>query len=136
LTKNPRKINWGELSRNPNAIRLLEQHPNKINWLNLSQNPNAIHLLEQNPNKIAWGCFSANPNAIHLLKQNPDKIHLHCLTINPNGIHILCKLDYQRMVLNNQEFTKELSENVFNPSRIERLAKIQDIDMCDYLEYY
>ena len=39
----------------------------KIDWINLSSNPNAIHLLEQNIDKIYYECFeylSENPNAI------------------------------------------------------------------------
>ena len=43
------KIDWRELSLNPNAIHLLEQNLNKINWGHLSKNPNAINLLEKNP---------------------------------------------------------------------------------------
>ena len=54
--------NWYYLSRNPNAIRLLEQNPQKIFWSNLSENPNAICLLEQNPDKIDWYYLSRNPN--------------------------------------------------------------------------
>ena len=46
------KINWYLLSRNLNAINLLEYNLDKINWDNLSENPNAIHLLEQNLDKI------------------------------------------------------------------------------------
>ena len=46
------KLDWGNLSRNPNAISLLEEFPDKICWFWLSRNPNAIHLLEQNPIKI------------------------------------------------------------------------------------
>ena len=34
----------------------------KINWAYLSRNPNAIHLLEQNPHKIKWNMFAKNPN--------------------------------------------------------------------------
>ena len=48
------KINWYMLSKNPNAINLLEQNMDKINWNSLSCNPNAIHLLEKNINKIDW----------------------------------------------------------------------------------
>ena len=37
------KINWQQLSKNPNAIHLLEKNMDKINWWKLSTNPNAIH---------------------------------------------------------------------------------------------
>ena len=36
--------------------------------VNISRNPNAIHLLEQNMDKIDWKFLSENPNAIHLLE--------------------------------------------------------------------
>jgi hypothetical protein len=48
---NMEKINWRELSANPNAIPFLENHVDKIDWCQLSGNPNAIYLLEQNPEK-------------------------------------------------------------------------------------
>jgi hypothetical protein len=40
-------LNWELLSRNPLAIRLLEQNPDKINWKDLSSNVNAIHIIEE-----------------------------------------------------------------------------------------
>ena len=44
------KIKWDCLSKNPNAIQLLEENPDKIDWTWLSENPNAIHLFEKNLN--------------------------------------------------------------------------------------
>ena len=82
------KWNWKELSKNPNAIHLLEKNLDKINWYNLSFNPNAIHLLEKNPDKINWHSLSENPNAIHLLKNNPDKINWAFLSANPSIFEI------------------------------------------------
>ena len=38
-TRNPDKIDWCYLCKNPNAIHLLEQNPDKINWAVLSRNP-------------------------------------------------------------------------------------------------
>ena len=63
------KINWYLLSKNPNAIHLLELNKEKIDWYWLSQNPNAIHLLELNKDKINWNGLSQNPN-IFKLKYN------------------------------------------------------------------
>ena len=34
----------------------------KVDWSGLSRNPNAIHLLEKNLDKVDWGCLSYNPN--------------------------------------------------------------------------
>ena len=38
------KLNWMFLSRNPNAIHLLEKNMDKINWTNLSLNPNIFEI--------------------------------------------------------------------------------------------
>jgi len=38
----------------------------KINWKQLSNNPNAIHLLEQNQDKILWSALSENPAIFEL----------------------------------------------------------------------
>ena len=66
------KIDWIELSYNPNAISLLEQNQDKIDWVELSGNPNAIHLLEQNMDKINWNTLSENPS---IFKLNTKKIY-------------------------------------------------------------
>ena len=51
----------GGLSRNPNAMHILEQHLEEIDWYWLSANPSAIHILEQNQDKISWTNLSSNP---------------------------------------------------------------------------
>lgn len=33
IPKNPNNINWNMLSRNPNAIQILEKNTDRINWL-------------------------------------------------------------------------------------------------------
>ena len=62
MEKHTDKINWEELSKNPNAISLLEKHTDKIDWKELSKNPNAISLLEKHTDKIDWKEFLRNPN--------------------------------------------------------------------------
>ena len=42
---------------------------NKIDWVNLSLNPNAIELLKKNQNKIYWLVFSDNPNIFMIIKK-------------------------------------------------------------------
>ena len=39
LLENYQKINWEDLSQNPNAISLLKENQDKINWKYLSANP-------------------------------------------------------------------------------------------------
>ena len=53
---------WSNLSRNPNAISLLEQNLDKIDWWSLSENPNAKSILECNLDKIDWEQLSMNAN--------------------------------------------------------------------------
>ena len=44
-------------------MKLREWIPiDKLDWKMLSRNPNAIHLLEQNLEKVHWRWLSANPN--------------------------------------------------------------------------
>ena len=75
-------LNWYLLSKNSNAIYLLEKHFDKINWENLSMNSNAIHILEKNFDKIDWHFLSKNNNAMHLLEKYPDKIDWQYLSLN------------------------------------------------------
>ena len=107
-------VDWNALSRNPNAIPLLEQNLDKVNWHNLSKNPNAIHLLEQNINKVDWDYLSLNPSAIHLL----------------------APLDHQKMKENISLFKEELIEYVFNPQRLVRLAIYLGITFDELNEFY
>ena len=91
LEKNQDKIDWEELSRNPNAIHLLEKNLDKIDWSYLSTNPKHMHILEKNLDKIDWEYLSENPNAIDLLEKNQDKINWGDLSENPNAIDLLEK---------------------------------------------
>ena len=48
-------------------------NPNNLDLYVLSRNPNAVDLLERNQHKIVWESLSYNPNAIHILEKNLDK---------------------------------------------------------------
>jgi hypothetical protein len=105
------KLDWNNLSLNPNAIELLKEHPENIRWdylagctndidfliencknhniwYWLSENPNdkAIELLRKNLKRIDWYCLAENPNdkAIELLLENPDKIYWYWFSSNTN----------------------------------------------------
>jgi len=67
------KIDWTILSKNINAMYLLENNLDKVNWWHLSRNKNAIHILEKNIEKIRWDALSSNMNAINILEKNLDK---------------------------------------------------------------
>ena len=78
------KLHWGSLSRNPNAIPILEKNLDKVYWDSLSENPNAIHILEKNLDKVHWSNLSSNPNANPILEKNLDKVNQSNLSSNPN----------------------------------------------------
>ncbi len=61
---------------------------NYLNWYNLSKNPNAIDILNDYQNKINWDGLSCNLNAIELLKNNLDKINWKYL----NNLAVLVSL--------------------------------------------
>ncbi len=156
-------INWDFLSKNPNAIHILENNLDKVNWINLcfNSNPrsinileskldifyndiwfwntlcnnlNAINILENNLYRINFSTLSLNPNAINILEKNMDKINLFYLSRNPNAIHLLFKLDYGTMRNNMIEFNKELTRYVLNPKRLLNISKIYNIDIKEYLD--
>ena len=80
----------------------------------LSFNKNAIRLLEENLDKVNWDNLSKNNNAIHLLKKNPEKIDWYNICYNPS----IYKLDYEKMIINNQEMYEDLIKEVMKPSRV------------------
>lgn len=94
LEKHLDKVDWGALSTNPNAIHILEKHLKNISWRELSRNPNAIPLLEKNLDKVSWRELSLNPNAIPLLEKHLDRVCWFELANNPNGIPLLEKHKY------------------------------------------
>ena len=113
LEKNLDKVSWNWLSCNENAIHLLEKNMDKIDWGNLSGNPNAIHLLEKNLNKVSWSVLSGNPNALHILEKNMDKVSWKYLSCNINAIHILeknmDKIDWYKLSCNEGIFELDLN---------------------------
>ena len=132
INNNIDKLDWSALSKNPNAINILENYLKKIDWVYLSQNPNTIHLLEQNPDKINWSNLSSNPNAIHLLEQNQDKINWIALSGNKN----IYKLDCNKMKKNCDSFAEELVIYVFNPIRLNRFADKYNLTFEEIINIY
>ena len=112
------KINWHELSLNPNAIELLKENKDKINWKKLSNNLNAIELFENNKNEICWDKLSTNPNAIELLTENQDKISWPLFSQNPN----IFTYDYTKMKENikNSGIVEELMAFIFDPKNMDK----------------
>ena len=104
------KLDWRNLSANPNAIGLLEQNIDKIDWANLSLNPNAINLLEQNIDEIDWDNLSQDINAISLIEQNLYKINWILQAFNPNAEHIFEEKNINRIKFIEDSNSEELLE--------------------------
>jgi len=90
------KLDWEELSRNPNAIPLLEQNMDKIDWLWILHNPNIYPFLKKNwghaQDKIHWGTMCRTPEAIPFLKEHLDKldeVDWHYLCKMPDAISLI-----------------------------------------------
>lgn len=102
----------GVVSRNPNAISIIEKYlkdPSQVkpesirggrclpqdrdllDWYHLSENPNAIPLLEKHLDKIWLVRFARNPNAMSILEKNLDIVDWSSLSENPNAIPLLEK---------------------------------------------
>ena len=115
------KLNWSMLSRNPNAIHILEKNLDKVDWETLSRNPNAIPILEKNLDKVDYClCFNCIPNAIQILEKNLDKcseVSWVILSKNPN----IFVYDYEAIkntMYKEGGFVEELMQNRFHPKNM------------------
>ena len=128
------KLKWKEISKNSNAIHLLEQYPENIHWNELSKNPKAMHILEQNSDKFNWYCLSQNPKAIHILEQNLDKIVWRSLSFNKN----IFTYDYERLSIEKRELHRDFIEYFWNPKTIQTFCMKHgyDEEEHDLIEIY
>ena len=86
----------------------------KLSFLFLSRNLNAIHLLEKNSDKIKWDWLSSNPAAMHLLQQNEEKIHWYWLSGNPAAMHLLQQKQRQNIL---ESFVSQSCCYAFTPTK-------------------
>jgi hypothetical protein len=123
---------WEILSKNENAIDLLEKYPDYIDWETIleNQNPKAIEIIEKNLDKIYvddWPILSGNPKAIHIFKDpeylkkvyewsyisknekampilqdNLDKVEWGSFSSNPSAINILLQIIKEEKEYNNK----------------------------------
>ena len=109
------KINFKNLSKNKNAISILEKNKDKINWSFLSMNPEAIHMFTEinnifsseiyfeiikNMGFIDWFRFCDNPNCVNWIEILLEKNYFGYMNsewcflsrnTNPEAINILNK---------------------------------------------
>ena len=110
----------------------MKKNINKVDWSELSSNPNAIELLEENIDKVDWYklAFNKNPEVIKLFKQNQDKIIWYSLSRNPNII----QLDYKQMTENFEPFYQEIIAKALHPNRISRYLEQYNFDIEDLFD--
>jgi hypothetical protein len=112
----------------------LEQNLDKINWNNLSRNPNATYLLEHNTNKIDWSYLSLYSDRISLLESNMNKINWQTICANP----IIFTYDYDKIKRNSIGYLimEQLVAKVFHPERLMRICKTYNIRFDQLMEMY
>jgi hypothetical protein len=149
LLKNIEKLDWTYLSRNPNALLIIENNLDKVDWFVLSSNVNASRLLDENITKVDWYELMKNPGAIHLVYDDIDNIDWSCLSFNPNGVDLIeeyfvqikNELDWE-ILSGNPSAVKILERNFDrinweslsgNPNAIHLLEK--NIDKIDWIEF-
>jgi hypothetical protein len=76
--------------------------------------------------------LSRNPNAIPLLEKNQDKLDWVVLYKNPS----IFKIDKKYMMKKCQLFAKELVSKVFDPIRLQKLAKKNNKSIIEILDDY
>ncbi len=151
------QVDWKELSKNPNAVHILERHSSQINWAELCKNPNglpilnkykhlidwrelckcpdAVPFLQENLDQVDWFHLSGNPNATWILDKNMDKIYFTNIVYNPSPYAV--KLLYpeqthqikQHMLL----VFAELKKYVYAPTRVSKMANYYKIPFLEYL---
>ena len=102
-----KKINYARLSFNSSAIHLIEKwveegKDNFVNWDNLSRNQNAIDLLDRNQHFIDWDNLSGNPSpqAKYLLNLHYHKINWAFLHRTKNIFSITSITDWNEFCVN------------------------------------
>jgi len=80
------KLDWSQLSLNPNAIKLLEENLDKIHWCQLSKNTNGIELLLKNFDKIHLQNFAQNDKLPEIFDDLINKINWldYVITLSKN----------------------------------------------------
>ena len=103
----------------------------KLEWAQLSFNPNAIQLLENNLDMINWNYISMNLNAIHILENNLDEIDENSIFRNSS----IFTYDYKKIKENKKELNEEIIIKALHPKRMLRLMEIYGEDEI-YKNYF
>ena len=126
-------ISYTILCINLKAIHILEKNLDKVDWLQLSRNPNdrAVNLLLENQDRIDWHGLVLNPNirALKFLEKNPGKIDWYWLSRNP----CLFELDYFSMARERTDiFREDLMKAVWHPNRLKKMGYFEINEWGNY----
>ena len=142
----PNNVDWNSLSKDPNAIHILETYPEKIKKMKLLRNPNprAIKLIQK---LYTYEEIFANEDCIAALIDNPNgrDILMHYgkpftgelledAIKTPALLHLIYMWDYEKMKQNNRQFAEELCAKVFHPIRVNKIAATHNMDVLEWLE--
>ena len=115
------------LSRNKNH-EIQRYIVNKINLNNYNIEKIVISLI---PNQYAYHLILD-----HIKRINKYDTWAYFIKSQPYAINIIANYNYIMMKNNMYDFYRELTQTVFNPQRIERMAKIHGMQCLEYMEYY
>lgn len=135
-----KKINWGFLSRNPNAMYLIKK---QILYEKTLTNEELAKI--ESMYKIHWNKLSSNPNAIDVLKHkieeektqgdikiiNYRKIDWNLLSSNPNAIPLL-KANEEKIVWNEFYLNKNLDIELFEKKLLKILNGEEEVKPIDW----
>ena len=114
------------------AMRLLENHLQHttrfqyfVNWHHLSKNPQAVPILEKYPEQICWFSISQNPNpaAIPLIKnqcKTNRQIYAYTYWFNLSENPNIFTYDYEKMLQSKLPIHKEIIQNRFHPRNLDK----------------
>ena len=127
---------WYRLSHNPNiTFDIIEKYIDKPwDWNRLSCNPNIkFDIIEKYINKWNWDRLSNNPNiTFDIIEKYNDK-PWNWYYLSNNNFTLEKELFEKNRIINRNEIIKqELIENVFHPSKIQKLIN----NNIDYFDNY
>ena len=137
-----KRENWSLISQHSKDIEYIKTNLDKVEWSQLSANPNMLPIIIDNPYNIDYYWLSCNDNhlATDIIKKRiqEDKYNefWDFMAGSDTKIDIIFPLCYLVMRDNMTEFNQELCKYVFNPIRLKRMCTTYGIELEDWQEIY
>jgi len=146
-----RQFAWNNICLNQSAFHIIEQNVfrfNTLDWIHLCQNEKVClkkrdEILIKNINILPFLVKTTLYKSKYmfewiLLNKEliPQNVWSIILKYQPDAIALAAKLDSDAMKRIIRDFTEELNIYVFNPVRIERMAKAYEMDVAEYMERF